>query len=109
MEVFCSGAGYSQGKIDGSGNRISLDDIYQRYDGALPVLEYALHSIEKQLQALKDIFESDRFPVPVGFIDKDVDAKAARLFSDGFALQYVKNMAMVGLPVSAMALVPRLI
>jgi hypothetical protein len=67
------------------------------------VIEYALSLCEKHLQELTLLFNSENFSIPHGFSDKDVNVHAKRLFSDSLFLNYLKNMAKVGLATFATA------
>ncbi|MDQ1912810.1 DUF3231 family protein [Paenibacillus sp. GD4] len=67
-------------------------------------VQYALHLSEQHLQTITTIFENERFPIPHGFTDKDVNVGARRLFSDTFMLVYLRNVAKQGLSLYGMAL-----
>lgn len=61
------------------------------------VLEYALHLSEQHVKQLTNIFTEEKYPVPEGFTEKDVNLSAPRLFSDNLILFYILNMAKFGL------------
>lgn len=69
-----------------------------------PVVQYALESSQKHVQTLTKLFQSEDFPIPQGFTDQDVNINAPRLYSDVYILQYVKQMARLGMNKYSMAL-----
>lgn len=69
-----------------------------------PVLEYALSLSEKHIQTVKDIFEHEDYPIPIGFTNQDVDLTAPRIFSDALHLNYVYHMTKTGFIGYGMAL-----
>ncbi|TXC92887.1 DUF3231 family protein [Metabacillus litoralis] len=60
------------------------------------LLQFALEISQNHLLFLTDLFEKNKFPIPVGFHKQDVNKDASRLFSDEFYLYYLKNMAFIG-------------
>ncbi|WP_176560191.1 DUF3231 family protein [Brevibacillus dissolubilis] len=48
------------------------------------------------LARIKEIFEKDHFPIPIGFTDEDVHLDAPRLFSDTYYLYYLKMITGLG-------------
>lgn len=61
------------------------------------VIQYA-HDISSQhLEELRVLFEIEKYAVPDGFTDQDVNMNAPWLFSDIFCLTYVTEMARVGM------------
>ncbi|GAA0428844.1 hypothetical protein GCM10008983_01480 [Lentibacillus halophilus] len=68
------------------------------------VLEYALDISKQHIQRVTDIFQSENYPVPVGFTDHDVNVEAPRLFSDVLYLSYILNMGKFGLSSYSLAL-----
>ncbi|MBD2867264.1 DUF3231 family protein [Paenibacillus arenilitoris] len=61
------------------------------------VVELALSISETHIGQLTELFQSENFPIPLGFTGEDVNVNARRLFSDSFFLYYIKNMSKVGL------------
>ncbi|QOR67221.1 DUF3231 family protein [Cytobacillus suaedae] len=59
------------------------------------VLTNANQKVEKIRDKTKQILEFENVPVPVGFSNQDVDTNAPRLFSDSFALLYIKNLSRI--------------
>lgn len=68
-----------------------------------PVIAFALKVSEEHVGELTELFHSEKFPVPQGFSDEDVNVNAKRLFSDSLFLYYIKNMSKVGLTAYAMS------
>ena len=52
------------------------------------IIEFSLQLAESHLKKNADFLKSAKFPVPIGFTEKDVNLKAPRLFSDHFILFY---------------------
>ena len=69
-----------------------------------PVLDYALSLSTEHIKAVTDIFIKEKFPIPVGFNENDVNLEAPRLFSDAFYIDYLKNMGKVGITTYGFAL-----
>lgn len=69
-----------------------------------PVIEYALHKSQEHVAAIRQIFRSDAFPIPIGFTDADVNANAPRLFTDVFIAKYLRHMAVIGMAGGTLAL-----
>lgn len=61
------------------------------------IIEFAIKASEKNLSLLKEIFDRENFPYPIGFTKKDVNVKAPRLFSDTFVMMYLRHMSMLGM------------
>ncbi|RDI45917.1 DUF3231 family protein [Falsibacillus pallidus] len=58
----------------------------------MPVLKGAVSFSKKCLDEIKEIFNSEKFPIPKGFSRKDVDFEAPRLYNDLFALSFIYRM-----------------
>lgn len=69
-----------------------------------PIIEFVLNFSKNHVNRLKEFFYKEKFPVPVGFTADDVDAKAPKLFSDTFVLMYLRNMSILGMAASSLAL-----
>ncbi|QOR68190.1 DUF3231 family protein [Cytobacillus suaedae] len=89
----------------------SLSICVQRYflekvedEEVRPVIEFTLQSAEKHVAFLGELFESENFPVPIGFTEEDVDVTAPRLFSDSFVLMYLRQMSILAMTASSAAL-----
>jgi hypothetical protein len=68
------------------------------------VLDTALNLSETILQDIKEIFNSENFPIPMGFTENDVNLAAPRLFSDEFYLHYLKYTGKAGLSIYSIAI-----
>ncbi|ALC91620.1 hypothetical protein AM500_18890 [Bacillus sp. FJAT-18017] len=53
------------------------------------------------IDGVKAIFELEKQAVPIGFTEEDVNLKVSRIYSDLFALRYIKYMAAFGTAASA--------
>ncbi|MGJ9385556.1 DUF3231 family protein [Salipaludibacillus sp. CF4.18] len=63
-----------------------------------PVIAYALELSQAHIQKVTSIFTEEKNKVPHGFkVEEDVDLTAPRLFSDTYVLNYIHQMAMIGL------------
>lgn len=61
------------------------------------ILEDALSMTKEHTEKITQFFITENYPVPQGFIDKDVNLTAPRLFSDKLYLEYMLNMCYYGL------------
>ncbi len=62
------------------------------------IIEHALQLSKVHLQKIREILTEEKHKVPHGFkTEEDVDLNAPRLYSDGFALTNVHQMASMGL------------
>ncbi|CDQ20886.1 DUF3231 family protein [Halobacillus karajensis] len=62
------------------------------------IVEHALKLSEVHIQKITSIFNEESHAIPNGFkIEEDVDLTAPRLYSDSFVLNFVHNMAKIGL------------
>lgn len=61
------------------------------------VLEFALELSNTQIEKIKGFLNKEKYPIPIGFTDKDVNLNAPRLFSDMYMLFYMYLMSMHGL------------
>lgn len=62
-----------------------------------PIIEWTLHIAKNNLSMMEDIFTKEKFPVPIGFTDQDVNLQAPKLFSDTFILIYLQHMAILAM------------
>lgn len=63
-----------------------------------PVLEFALQLSKSHIEKITKILTEEKNIVPRGFsLKEDVDLNAPRLYSDSFVLNYLNQMAKVGL------------
>jgi hypothetical protein len=68
------------------------------------IIEIALQSAQSHVTEISEIFLQEKFPIPFGFTEKDVNMEAPRLFSDPFYLLYLKNMSVLGMTANTMAI-----
>ena len=73
------------------------------------LLEYALELSVRHVQKVKEILTKEKYPIPHGFTEQDVNLDAPRLFSDALYLHYILNMGNFGLTSygTALAMVAR--
>jgi hypothetical protein len=63
-----------------------------------PIIEYALELSQAHIQKITVILTEEKNNIPHGFkLEEDVDLTAPRLFSDSFALNFIHQMAKIGL------------
>lgn len=65
--------------------------------------QLALKLSNGHIDTLKNIFTKEKFPIPIGFTDKDVNLKAPPLFTDKFWLIYIYGMSMHGCSLYSLA------
>ncbi|MDF2791654.1 MAG: Coat domain protein, partial [Neobacillus sp.] len=68
------------------------------------VVENALNLTDSILQSIKQIFIKEKFPIPIGLTEEDVNLDAPRLFSDEFYLYYLRYSGKVGLNIYSIAI-----
>jgi len=68
------------------------------------LMKTALNNIQLAIEGAMQIFKAEKAPVPFGFNEGDVNLDAPRLYSDLFALRYIKYMAAVGTTTAAISL-----
>ncbi|MBQ4870320.1 DUF3231 family protein [Priestia megaterium] len=61
------------------------------------IYEFALDLAEKHILKIKDFFIGDKFPIPYGFTEQDVNVKAPRLYLDSFFMNYLLIMTQHGM------------
>ncbi|WP_193224443.1 DUF3231 family protein [Bacillus sp. B1-b2] len=69
-----------------------------------PILQFALSLAEGHIIKIKEFFVAEKFPIPHGFTDKDVNLEAPRLFSDEFSVTYTYIASIHGMAGYAAAL-----
>jgi hypothetical protein len=57
-----------------------------------PIIINTIEVARKNLSTMEDLFNKERFPVPHGFTDEDVNPEAPKLFSDTFVLMYLRHI-----------------
>lgn len=68
------------------------------------ILHNAVNNCGFVVNEVKTLFENEKHAVPIGFTSEDVNLNAGRLYSDLFALRYIKYMAAAGTASAAMLL-----
>lgn len=68
------------------------------------IVEFAIGASQKNISLLKEIFDCEDFPCPVGFTKKDVNIHAPRLFSDTFVMMYLRHMSILGMTANCAAI-----
>lgn len=61
------------------------------------ILEFSLDLAEVHIKKINQYFRDEKFTIPQGFTDDDVDLTAPRLFSDEVCLTYTYIMSVNGL------------
>jgi hypothetical protein len=68
------------------------------------IYKYALSLSENHIEKVKYYFNEEKYPLPIGFTDKDVHLNAPRLYSDVFWLKYIQIMSANGIPTYGIAI-----
>jgi hypothetical protein len=62
------------------------------------VIEFALQLSKTHIEKLTVFFNQDEYAVPYGFkVEEDVDLSAPKLYTDSYVLQFIHQMAKIGL------------
>lgn len=61
------------------------------------ILQYAMDLSNQRINALTNLFNKEKLPLPEGFSDNDVDINAPRLFTDTLYLQYLGHSSRVAM------------
>jgi hypothetical protein len=67
-------------------------------------LVYAIKIIENQTGIIIKFFNSENFPIPIAFDDKDVNEKSTPLFSDSFILYYLKYTTVISMTANSLSI-----
>lgn len=63
-----------------------------------PVIAHALELSQAHIKKLTAIFTEEKYVIPHGFkLEEDINLTAPRLYSDTYVLNFIYNMAMIGL------------
>lgn len=68
------------------------------------VLSNALNLSDTIVENVKEIFIKEKFPIPIGYTEEDINLDAPRLFSDEFYLHYLKYAAKAGMGMYSIAI-----
>ena len=69
-----------------------------------PVIEFTLDVAKGNITIMQELFKKEKFPVPIGFTEQDVNPKAPKLFSDTFVLMFYRNLSILAMAASGAAL-----
>jgi hypothetical protein len=69
-----------------------------------PIVEFALNKAQLRLDQLTTKFNNEKYPVPYGFTDEDVNTKAPRLYTDIYILNFLNQMGSMGMNAFNMAI-----
>ncbi|WP_053362214.1 DUF3231 family protein [Bacillus sp. FJAT-27251] len=69
-----------------------------------PIIIMSLDIAARNLSIMKDLFNKENFPIPLGFTNEDVIPKAPRLFTDSFVLMYLRQMSILAMAANSAAL-----
>lgn len=67
------------------------------------VINFTLQKSTEHLSTLKEIFNKENYPIPIGFSDEDVNFDAPRLYSDTYMLYFIRNLGKAGIAADGMA------
>ncbi|NSL50999.1 DUF3231 family protein [Calidifontibacillus erzurumensis] len=68
------------------------------------IVQKALKTSDDFINEIRNIFEKEEIPIPIGITDGDVNKNAPRLFKDEFYLHYLKYAAKAGLSIYSTAI-----
>jgi hypothetical protein len=61
------------------------------------VFQFAIDIGQKQLQTIDKFLQKEKYPVPKGFTDEDINLTAPRLYEDAYCLHYLHVMCIHGI------------
>jgi hypothetical protein len=68
------------------------------------IYEYASKLAKRQIKRIKEFLTEEKYPIPLGFTDQDINLEAPALFQDPLLLNYLYVMTLHGLTGYAVAL-----
>ncbi|WP_163527405.1 DUF3231 family protein [Halobacillus ihumii] len=68
------------------------------------VLEYAIRLSNEHITKVTKLLKKEKYPIPAGFTEKDVNFDAPKLYSDHLCLYYMIDMSKFALPAYGLAL-----
>lgn len=68
------------------------------------IFETALSLSQNHVKTIEEFFKQEKYPMPKGFTEQDVNIEAPRLYTDTFFLNYIYVMTMHGLTGYSVAL-----
>ncbi|MDR6884094.1 DUF3231 family protein [Bacillus sp. 3255] len=66
-------------------------------DEIKPLIERSLKLAQTHMKTIQHLFNKEKFPLPIGFTEADVNVAAPPLYFDTFPLSYVYAMSRIGL------------
>lgn len=66
-------------------------------------MKQALAFSEQFVKSIKEMYEAEGYPIPIGFTEEDVNPQALRMFADEFYLHYLKYLGKAGISIYAIA------
>lgn len=67
------------------------------------LIDVALVKCKEHIGTLTEIFLKEKFPLPIGFSDQDVNINAPRLYSDSFMLYFIRQLGKAAIAAHGMA------
>lgn len=68
------------------------------------LIDTALAKCSEHIATLTKFFAKEKYPLPIGFSERDVNMDAPRLFSDSFILYFIRNFGKAAIAADGMAL-----
>jgi hypothetical protein len=68
------------------------------------VFKLALELSLKHINVLRALFKQEKFPIPNGFTEEDVNLEAPPIFTENYCILYIHTMSMHGLQAYSLAL-----
>ncbi|RXT07109.1 DUF3231 family protein [Ammoniphilus sp. CFH 90114] len=69
----------------------------------ISLTEEKLSLKEDRIKQLQEIFQKEKFPIPMGMTKDDINKSAPKLFTDTFIIQYLHYMARIGIETYGLA------
>lgn len=68
-----------------------------------PIIELTIRIANDHIKDIKEIFQTEKIPIPNGFGENEVNLSAPRLYSDTMYLRYLEHMGRTGLGTYALS------
>lgn len=68
------------------------------------IVSDALSLCKQIIQTIEKVLKEEKYPIPIGYTDADVNLEAPRLFADDFYLFYLRYTGKAGMSIYAMAI-----
>lgn len=69
------------------------------------IMEDAVSICHKRIEKVKELFDIEKIPIPIGFSENDMNIDAPRLFSDSYYLYYMVNANKIAVGINALSFV----